>query len=532
MSTGVASPMVDTVAPTVAFAPPPPVEPSALPHTGAVHLGDTAHEASAHLADLAGEAAHQAADAALTALGALSGALLAGRAALATTRLLASAAVRAAEEQRCLERQEEISALAAEQWQNAAYAAARANARRTALLARVSRAARTAPDDPPPCPDLPGPLNPVDTRLGSFRSRLARFEKALEQAEAAQAAWEVAALTASLDRMDEGDDWQDAMRARRDTMLQAHMKRHTAVGEQQEATDSVPPALPVGGEADRAAVRERGADILAALDPQADPAIVRLATEAVGHATRHAAANPRRARIHLREARKFVESANRKARKRRHDEERAALQLNFLTMELPDDQDLPDRNPEVVDALRRFLEEGVPLASRQQELVERAVAERHNALEALYLRTQCAGVMARLAEGTEGALRIGRTEDGEVGVDWTPDGWGPDHWLRATLTGGTCRVVTMRADTPGERLLEEWELDDLRCAEAQQKLAEFQKLARDAGLDMRFELERTQGAEPGEPLERTDEEPRRGTRADDRPGLRRKTVKVGDDERR
>lgn len=506
MSAGLALPMVDLVAPGAAFAPPPPVEPGATPRTGAIHPNDTAGETaaettgevSAQLAEAAGEALQQAADAALTVLGTLSGALLAGRAALATTRVLASAAVRAAGEQRCLERQEELSALAAQQWRDAAFAAARANARRTALLARASWAARTAPSDPPPRPGLPPPLNPAGSALGDFRGELARFEVALESAEAAQETWEAEALTASLCRADGADDWQDAMRARRDAMLREHRERAAAAG-RQDSPLPVPVSAPPGDGADTAAFRERGADILAALDPRADPRIAELVAEAVGNATRHAAANPRRARLHLKEARRFAERANGKARQRRQDEERAALQLDFLTAPLPEDPELPGHDPEAEDALRGFLEEGVPLSPRQQETVRQRVEERHSALEALYVRAQCADVLARLARDTGEAVHVDRLENGGMRLEWTPGDWDPEHWLRATLTGDAFRVVTMRTETGAERLPGEKALDDLRCAQAQEQLARFRELAQDLGLTVRFEMERTHGAVAGTP---------------------------------
>jgi hypothetical protein len=520
--------MVDTVAPSVAYVPPPPpVELNAVPHTGALHLDTAAQHASAHLTDLAGEAAHQVTDAALSVLGALSGALLVGRAALLTTRVLASAAVRAAEEQRCLERQEELSAQAAAQWQAAAFTTARANARRTALLARASRSTRTAAGDPPPRPDLPPPLHPVGCRLGAFREELARFEQALANAEAAQAAWEVRSLTDFLDRAADGDDWQDAMRARREGMLRAHLDARTAAAEQQESPRTAPVPGPAGDEADVAAVRDRGADILAALDPQADPTIVELAAEAVRHATRRAAASPHRARTHLREARKFVESANRKARNRRQEEERAAAQLDFLTMEVPEEQDLPARDRQAEQALRRFLDDGVPLAPAQQDLVRQRVTERHTALEALYLRAQCSDVLARLAHDSGGALRTGRTGDGSVRLDWTPEGWDSDHWLRATLSGDTFHVTTLYRAGSEERSPEEKALDDLRCTQALEHLAEFQELARDMGLTVRFQADAT-GCRPGEPGEQGVTQVRHRGRTDRGTGPRYRSLNPDD----
>ncbi|MFD5496929.1 hypothetical protein ACFWH4_29565 [Streptomyces sp. NPDC127091] len=478
------------VAPGLEFAPPPPPppppppDPNELAHTGPLHMDGTTEEVASRLGELATEAAQQAADAALQVLGTLSGALLAGRAALATTKVLAGAAVRAAEEQRCLERQEKISADAAEQWRNAAFAAARANARRRALGARIARAARTAPGDPPPRPDLPGPLDPAASRLGDFRRELADFERELEAAERTQTAWEAEALLASLagSAGEDGPDWQDALRARRDDMVRAHLAAR-------DAPPPVPEPPRATGPADETAVRDQGADILAALDPRADAELVAMAAEAVGHAVAHAT-RPQRSRRHLREARTFVADANRKAWKLRREVEQAAVQLDFLTRPLPDDQDLPDPDPQAVAALRKCVDDQVPLTSDERDLVERGTTARCAALEALYLKRQCTGVLARLAMDTAGDLRVGRTDDDAVTLDWTPGDWGPDHWLRMELRGESVHVVTMRPATRGERRSEDLELDARRCAEAAERLDEFRSLAAEAGLPLTFEMRR------------------------------------------
>ncbi|MGJ3560417.1 hypothetical protein ACR6C2_25415 [Streptomyces sp. INA 01156] len=467
--------------------PPPPPDPNGLAHTGPLHMDGTTEEVASRLGELATEAAQQAADAALQVLGTLSGALLAGRAALATTKVLAGAAVRAAEEQRCLERQEKISADAAEQWRNAALAAARANARRRALGARVARAARTAPGDPPPRPGLPGPLDPAASRLGDFRRELARFERELEAAERAQTAWEAEALLASLacpaggSDGEDGPDWQDALRARRDDMVRA---RQAA----QDAPLPVPEPPRATGPADGTAVRVQGADILAALDPRADTELAGMAAEAVGHAVAHAT-RPQRSRRHLREARTFVADANRKAWKLRREVEQAAVQLDFLTRPLPDDQDLPDPDPQAVAALRKCVDDQVPLSSGERDLVERSTTARCAALEALHLRRQCTGVLARLAMDTASDLRVGHTDDDAVTLDWTP-GTGAGPLAQDGAAGESVHVVTMRPATRGERRTEDLELDARRCAEAAERLEEFRSLAAEAGLPLTFEMRR------------------------------------------
>ncbi len=360
MSSGVALPTLDLVAPSVAFPQPlPAADVYAVPHTGAAQLGDAASEASTQMSEAVAHGLREAGEAAVEVLGALSGALLAGRAAMLTTRVLASAAVRAAEEQRCLERQEELSAAAAEQWQAAAYAVARANARRTALLARCARDTGAPGDGGPSRPDLPPPLDPVGRPLGEVRAELARLEEALRRAEERRTAWEVARLTAVLDGAAEGDDaWRRLVADRREAMVRRHTASRTAEAERDEAGPGEPPRPTADATADPEAVRALGADILAALDPAAASATVELAVGAVGRAVGRAALDPARARRHLVEARKFVQDANRTARRRRADEEWAAAQLDFLTRRAPEDTEALDEAPDAVGPLRRLLAEG------------------------------------------------------------------------------------------------------------------------------------------------------------------------------
>ncbi|MBA2807781.1 hypothetical protein E0500_010255 [Streptomyces sp. KM273126] len=501
MSAGVAIPSLDLVSPAVAFPPPPPpVGAYALPHTGATPL-DYATDASTHLSDAVGHGLGEAADAALQVLGSLSGVLLAGRAALLTTRALASAAVRAAEEQRCLERQEEISAAAAEQWQAAAYAVARANARRAALLARAARAtAAEGGGEGPPRPELPPWLDPVGRRLGELRDELARFEEAVRNAEKTWTAWEVRQLTAVLDTAaeDEGDDaWRRMIRDRQKAMVDRHMETRTAQAEQAEETVTVVPRVTADPRQGTEAVRQLGADILAALDPQADPKTAALAAAAVGSAVRRATENPAKARRHLGDARRVVQDANRKAVERRARTEWAAAQLDFLTRRAPEGADPLPEAPDAEKPLRRLLEDEVPLGPEERRLVELRVTERLNHLESLYVHAQCSQVLAELAARYGGPADATRPEGQELRLDWTPEGWGPDHWLRATLTGGTFRVATMYRGGPGERRPEDRRLDDERCAEARRRLEEFTEVARDLGLTVAFRIEQTEGARPG-----------------------------------
>ncbi|MFI2203164.1 hypothetical protein ACH47Z_20730 [Streptomyces sp. NPDC020192] len=493
MSSGLAFPTIQMVAPAVQFPPPPPpVDPQTLPHTGLLHLHDAA---AGHVAGAAGHAVHHATDAALQALGSLSGVLLVGRAALLGTRVLAAAAVRAAEEQRCLQLQQQVAASAAEQWEAAAFAAARINARRHALHARVTRAARHGgPPGPPPRPDLPPPLTPVGEQLGELRRQLAYAEEALRCAEERQAVWEQQRLTARL-RLDEeqDDDWQRALSESRQRALLRFTDERTADAEarQPAARRATPEPLDPEG------VRRSGAEILGELDPYAPPETAALAAQAVRNAVRRAADDPRRARRHLSEARKFVLDAGNEAREMREAQERAALQYDFLVYETPEGaEDLPPA-PDAVELLRRTLDDGTPLTQPERKLVEDRVTERQKILEAIYIRTRCADAVAELSRRYGGRAGAGRPDGQEIRLDWTPDGWEPGHWLRASLADGTLRVATMYRGTPGERTPEQRALDDARCAEARERFAEFEEITGALGLDLELTVEHTEGALPG-----------------------------------
>ncbi|QKW30150.1 hypothetical protein HUT11_31530 [Streptomyces seoulensis] len=501
MSSGLAFPMTDFVAPAVSFPPPPPLEAQALPHTGMLHAHDAVGHASGHLADAAGHAVHEAADAALQVLGSLSGVLLAGRAALVTTRLLAAAAVRAADEQRCLERQQALAATAAEQWQAAAFAAVRVNARRHALLARAGRAARPGaggggPADAPPRPELPPPLTPIGERLCDLRQDLARLEEAVQRAEERHAEWEQRRLAAAL-RVPEGDDgFRRALaESRRRTLRRFAEERTAGAEERQVPRQAAERRAAPGLDADE--VRGAGAEILGELDPQAAAATAELAAAAVGHAVRRAADDPRRARIHLNEARKFVRDANRDARRTREAEERAAQLHEFLAYRTPEGAEDIDPAPDALALLRRVLDEGVPLSPAERDLVERRAEERRCALEALYVREQCAGALAELAHRFGGRATAARPEGQELRLDWTPPGWEPGHWLRAGLVEGSLRVATMYRGAPGERTPEQRALDDARCHETRELLGRFEEITGALGLDLEFTLEQTEGALPG-----------------------------------
>lgn len=113
MSVGTALPAIGEVLPAVDYAPA--AQPvgdlvshaQTFAHPDVAHVpgvADAVHQAAGHMTDAAAQGLHELLAPAAVALGALSGALLAGRAALVTTQVLAAAAVRAAEEQACLER--------------------------------------------------------------------------------------------------------------------------------------------------------------------------------------------------------------------------------------------------------------------------------------------------------------------------------------------------------------------------------------------------------------------------------------------
>lgn len=501
MSEGLAIPTLDTVSHTVAFPSSPPIGDYAVPHTGASPLTHLTH---GH--DLSHAVSHGA-GAALHTLESLSGFLLAGRAALLTTRVLAQAAVRAAGEQRCLERQEEIAVAVAEQWQAAAYAAARANARCAALASRMRRAL-AAPgggggEGRPPRPDLPPPLEPVGQQLGAFRTELARFEEAVRRTEEAWTAWEIRRLTTVLETADADDAWQRMLRDRQEAMLNRHMKSRSTRTEQQaeERPSMVPPRATPEQTRDTETVRQMGADILTSLDPQVDRKTAARAAEAVGHAVRHAAGSPSRARRHLNDARAVVRDANRAAEARRAQAEWAATQLDFLTRQPPKGTEPLPEAPDAVAALERVLDEGGLLSAGDRALVERRVRERHDRLHTLFVHAQCSRVLAELADFPGDYADTALTRNQEIRLDWTPDGWEPDHWLRASLADGAFRVTTMYRGSPGERTPVEQQLDNARCEEAQRRLDEFSEVARDLGLTVHFRIERAKGARPGLPGE-------------------------------
>ncbi|MFD7617287.1 hypothetical protein [Streptomyces sp. NPDC059802] len=510
MSTGVALPSISEVFPAVDYAPAGQSVGDLVPHAqafahpGVAHVpgaADAVHQAAGHLTDAAAHGLHELLAPAAVALGALSGALLAGRAALVTTQVLAAAAVRAAEEQACLERRQEASAAAAQQWEVAAFAAARANARRAALLARVRRAARAAPPGtpPPPPPGLPGPLSPVGMPLARLRERLAVLDERMRHAEAAHADW-VQRASRNAFAGPEDDDWQRELRARRASVLHEHRSRPDAARDADPSVtrreDEALPQPPAAEELRHEDAVRIGAELLARLDVAATAEDAAPAAAAVRHALAAAATRPLKARTHLREARRFVADTNRAVRARRAAEERAAAQLHFLETTAPQGTDPLPPAPAETALLRRVLDEGRPLEPHEQQQVDDRVSERLAELERRYVER-----MLRLAisgtDRSEGrAADSSHPRDRLVRFDWTPPGWGEEHWLRIVLDGEHARVATMRREGPGARDSAALARDAERCHRAGDHLDRLREIARQLGVALDFVFEES-GTVPG-----------------------------------
>ncbi|WP_159395448.1 hypothetical protein [Streptomyces albireticuli] len=464
-------------------------------------LSDGVQESASHALDAAGHALQELLEPAAVALGALSGALLVGRAALVTTQVLAAAAVRAAEEQTCLERGQRVAAAVTAQWEAAAFAAVRANARRAALLARVRRTAfRTRPDTPPPpLPDLPPPLTCTGTPLGALRGELASMEAALRNAEAAHARWTMEQALHTTDAP-EDEDWRRRMLSRREAAVRDR---------QAEPAEAAPAALPQPPAAERLGRREAeesGAGLLALLEPGADTKDAELAVAAVRHAVTCAEERPAKARIHLREARRFVADANRAVRARLAAQEKAATQLDFLLTEAPPGEPPLAPAAEETALLRKALEEGCSLNADEQRAVDRRVEERLSDLECRYTRELIGLAVTQLAGGTKDVSPAGTEEaarggsggaDGARRFDLTPAGWWPGHWLRITVRDGTTELVTMYEERPGPRGPADLALDARRCREARGHLEELREAGRRWGLELPVSFTESGAAVPG-----------------------------------
>ncbi|QES47246.1 hypothetical protein DEJ50_04775 [Streptomyces venezuelae] len=521
MSYGLVWPSIAEIAPTVGYSSPasagypgsldvPAMDEIVQQAAGSVgstvgSLADGAQQSASHAMDAAGHALQELLEPAAIALGALSGALLVGRAAMVTTQVLAAAAVRAAEEQACLERGQEAAAAVTAQWEAAAFAAVRANARRTVLLARGRRAAfRTPPDTPPPpLPVLPPPVTATGVPLGVLRKQLAALEAALGEAEAAHARWTVEQALHTADTPEE-EDWRRRMLSRREAAVRARRAEPAAVA---------PAALPQPPAADRLGrqqAEESGAELLALLDTGADAKDAELAVAAVRHAVECAAERPAKARIHLREARRFVADANRAVRARLAAQEKAAVQLDFLLTEAPPGEPPLAPATEETALLRKALEEGRALGAEEQRAVDRRVEERLTDLECRYTRELMGLAVARLADtAADGRVRDGRVRDDRpVGAppadpdglrcfDLTPAGWWPGHWLRITVGNGKTELVTMYQEHSGPRSPADLALDARRCHEAHGHLEELREAGRRWGLELPVSFTESGSAVPG-----------------------------------
>ncbi|MEU7121057.1 hypothetical protein [Streptomyces zaomyceticus] len=462
------------------------------------HAVDGVQATASHAMDAAGHALQELLEPAAVALGALSGALLVGRAAMVTTQALAAAAVRAADEQRCLEHVQQVAAAATAQWEAAAFAAVRANARRAALVARVRRAAfRTVPDTPPPpMPDLPPPLTLVGTRLDALRRELAEMETALRHAESVQDRWTMEQALGADGPEDE--DWRRRLLARREAAVRAQQEQPTP------AAPAVPPQPPAADLLDRSRTEESGAELLALLEAGADPKDAELAVGAVRHAVACAAERPAKARNHLREARRFVTDANRAVRTRLAAQEKAAVQLDFLLTEAPPGEPPLAPATEEIALLRGVLEKDRTLDADEQRSVDQRVGERLADLESRYTRELIGLAVARFADPTaRGAVPADADvaahggADGPLCLDLTPAGWWPDHWLRITVRDDVTEMVTMHAERPGPRGAAELALDARRCHEARGHLEELREAGLRLGIDLPVHFEESGSAVPG-----------------------------------
>ncbi|MGK3107824.1 hypothetical protein [Streptomyces sp. WAC05858] len=518
MSSGQAIASIGDVMPDVYF-PPPPVAATiqhtvpdtvtnTIPNTGVPHnaihgTGLSDHigtQAGQHLADAVqhttGHALNAALDQlqdlmvpALIGLGSLSGALLVGRATMAGAQVLAAAAIRAAEDQAELRQRQLDAQQAAACWRDAAFAAVRANARIDTLRARIRRA---GPDGPPEPPDLPPPLALTGRNLDEALRQLADTDRRLRQAEAAYArATMEAAARPVAGAHPEDTGWHATLRARRRQALEAYQQAATEA----EARASLPQPPPAATAAPtEEEVLRLGADLLAMLPRNVPAADYRLVEERVTVAAEVAARRPAAAKRHLREAAGFAERMTRDAERRQETEEWAAQQLAFLRDGHPGTPGdghsgtpvpLPDARAEIA-VLERFLYQGGTLAEAERVRVAARVGERVDAYQRMYATEVIRAAVRRSQPETAGCTTSGAVQI----IDWTPPGWGEEHWLRVSVeAGGTARVATMhRERDPAEETDDDLDLDWQRCHEAPEHLGKLCELAERAGLSVPFDF--------------------------------------------
>ncbi|TMU99377.1 hypothetical protein [Streptomyces sp. DASNCL29] len=460
------------------------------------HIGDVVQNTGGHALHAAMDQLHDLMVPALIGLGSLSGALLVGRATMAGAQVLAAAAIRAAEYQAELRQRQLDARQAAECWRDAAFAAVRANARLDTLRARIRRAAAAAgPDGPPEPPDLPPPLALTGMSLDEVWRRLADTDRRLRHAEAAyaRATMEAAARpVAGAHPADSG--WHASLRARRVKALEAYEEAATEA----EARDALPQPPPAATAApSEEEVLRLGADLLATLPRNVAVADYRLVEEKVTVAAEVAAQRPAAAKRHLREAARFAERVSRDAERRQETEEWAAQQLAFLRADHPGAPvPLPDAGAEIA-LLERFLHQGGTLEEAERARVAARVGERVDAYQRMYAAEVIRAAVQRSEPGAAGYATSGAAQL----IDWTPPGWGDDHWLRISVDAeGTARVATMhRERDPAEETDDDLDLDWQRCVEAPDHLRELRTLAERAGLSVPFEFDEP----PARPVPRT-----------------------------
>lgn len=522
MSSGVAVAGVDDVIPTFLSEPPPGVSDAfqnSVPDTGVSqhvtghidtgigdHVGSAIHHAAGHAMDSAMDQLHDMVVPALIGMSALGGALLVGRAAMAGAQLLSKAVIRAAADQAELEQRQLDACQAAAYWKKAAFAAARLNARIDSLHARFRRAAPpTGPDGPsgppgtpglPGLPDLPPPLDMTGASLEQMWRRLAETDRRLRCAEAAYARATMAAAAGpvSVAHPDTDDGWHAKLRARRQRALAEYEQAATGAEAPPTATAAQQQPLPqpttAAGALTEDEVLRRGAELLATLPHHISAADYRLVEEQIASAAEVVTRRPSTAKLHLRQAAHFAKQKTHEAEQRREHEEWAAQQLAFLR-DIPPGipGPLPDATAEIA-ILEGILDKGGALVDAERERVKARVEERVKERVDAYERAYAAEVIRAAVERAEPETFTHSTSGTVRVIDWTPPGWGEEHWLRVSVdVHGSAQVATMhRERDPAQETDADRDLDRKRCAEASRHLEALGRLTKQAGLSLTFDL--------------------------------------------
>ncbi|MFD8385347.1 hypothetical protein ACFV2X_43645 [Streptomyces sp. NPDC059679] len=512
MSSGVAVTGVDDVIPTFLSQPPPEVPQHIAGNLDigiSDHVGDAVHTAASHAMDSAMDQLHDMVVPALIGLSALGGALLVGRAAMATAQLLSKAVIRAAANQAELEQRQLDACQAAACWKEAAFAAARLNARIDSLHARFRRTGpTTGPDGPPDLPDLPPPLDLNGPSLEQMWRRLAATDRQLRCAEAAYARATMAAAAGpvSVDHPDTDDGWHAKLRDRRRRALEEYEQAATGAEAPPTAAVRPQPTVAAGALTEDEVVR-RGAELLATLPHHISAADYRLVEDQIASAAEVVARRPSTAKLHLRQAAHFAKQKTHEAEQRREHEEWAAQQLAFLRDVPPGiPGPLPDATAEIA-ILEGILDKGGALVDAERKRVEDRVKERVKERVGAYERAYAAEVIRAAVEHVEHETCTHSTSGTVRVLDWTPPDWGDDHWLRVSVdVHGSARVATMhRKRDPAEETDAARALDRKRCAEASQHLEALGRLTKQAGLSLTFDL----GQPPEESARPTKSQPAR-----------------------